>query len=239
MRRYLEIFDSTGDVPSELFRRKAAAGASWRFDRSCLLWLDVERDVLGLSLDARVQQMLEHGLLREVEPLLRQPGGFSRGLAQAIGVREFAPLFRRGGGAAENSGADGGGEGAVDDDSASGDTASGEAAGGSGGGGGAGHPPGFIPAGAEDDAAERSAVLPACVAQLQTSTRRLAAQQARRLATLQQEHGWPWRRLDATAALSAATAAEVDVAWDAAVLQPALAAVRAAQVGGTSRHHTR
>jgi hypothetical protein len=84
------------------------------------------------------------------------------------------------------------------------------------------------------DAAEcYSAVLTACVAQLQTSTRRLAAQQARRLATLQQQYSWPWQRLDATTALSASCAAEVDVAWDIAVLQPALAAVRAAQVERT------
>jgi hypothetical protein len=136
VRRYLEIFDSTGAVPSELFRRKAAAGAAWRFDRSCLLWLDADRDVLGTSLDARVQQMLERGLLREVAPLLRRPGGFSRGLAQAIGVREFAPLFRCSQGGAEKD-TDGGGEGAVDDDGANG-SAGADAADGSGDGDGDG-----------------------------------------------------------------------------------------------------
>jgi hypothetical protein len=140
VRRYLEIFDSTRTKPSELFRRKAAAGAAWRFHRRCLLWLDAERDVLGASLDARVQQMVERGLLCEVAPLLRRPGDFSRGLAQAIGVREFAPLFRRSQGGAVK-GADGGGEGAVDDDGARG-SAGADAAGGSGDGDGDGdgHP---------------------------------------------------------------------------------------------------
>jgi hypothetical protein len=41
----LEIFDTTGSVPSALFKSKAAEGAAWRFPRRCLLWLDADREV--------------------------------------------------------------------------------------------------------------------------------------------------------------------------------------------------
>jgi hypothetical protein len=64
----------------------------------------------------------------------------------------------------------------------------------------------------------------------------VGGEQARRLASLHARHGWPLVRLLVTAALrcESGSAAE-DAAWAEAVLRPALAAMRAAQVGPVQR----
>lgn len=56
--------------------------------RCCWLWLDAEQEALDAHLTARVGDMLQRGLLAEVESLLRSGDGdgFGVGLRQAIGA---------------------------------------------------------------------------------------------------------------------------------------------------------
>ncbi|XP_020584984.1 adenylate isopentenyltransferase-like [Phalaenopsis equestris] len=64
--------------------------------RSCMLWVDVEAAVLEKYLDRRVDEMVELGMVEELERYFaagesdRHPG-----LRKAIGVPEFAEYFRR------------------------------------------------------------------------------------------------------------------------------------------------
>jgi tRNA dimethylallyltransferase len=53
-----------------------------------------DRRVLAERIERRVHQMIDAGLLGEVEMLLARPGGFSRTAAQALGYRELAAHLR-------------------------------------------------------------------------------------------------------------------------------------------------
>eukprot|EP00241_Pyramimonas_parkeae_P015761 CAMPEP_0114282782 /NCGR_PEP_ID=MMETSP0059-20121206/3742_1 /TAXON_ID=36894 /ORGANISM="Pyramimonas parkeae, Strain CCMP726" /LENGTH=476 /DNA_ID=CAMNT_0001403447 /DNA_START=65 /DNA_END=1495 /DNA_ORIENTATION=+ len=95
VKRYLEIFRSTGISASRLFTQKTetqSSGTEWRWP-CCLLWTQVQPSTLSKSIDARAQAMLRDGLLAEVAPFLSRRCDVTRGLPQAIGVREFAPYF--------------------------------------------------------------------------------------------------------------------------------------------------
>ncbi|KAI5481562.1 tRNA dimethylallyltransferase [Pseudohyphozyma bogoriensis] len=63
--------------------------------RTIIFWLFAEKDILDERLDARVDKMLERGLLAEIEELWQhQPApDFSVGIYQAIGYKEFASFL--------------------------------------------------------------------------------------------------------------------------------------------------
>eukprot|EP00854_Cymbomonas_tetramitiformis_P003013 gene3013-3830_t len=77
--RYLEIYNETGRLPSEIFMAQQ---------------LQVEPEALSDVVAKRVDVMMERGLLHEIAPLHKSPSTFTHGVSQAIGVREFEPYFR-------------------------------------------------------------------------------------------------------------------------------------------------
>ncbi len=65
----------------------------------CTLWLDVPKNILNPKLDKRVDEMIERGLLKELQEfrtLHKDPevSDFSKGAMQAIGYKEFDEYFQ-------------------------------------------------------------------------------------------------------------------------------------------------
>ncbi|KAL6853982.1 hypothetical protein ACP4OV_020011 [Aristida adscensionis] len=82
IKRYLELFATTGALPSDLFQGQAAK------DRNADL------DVLDNYVNQRVDCMMDAGLLDEVCNIYDPDAVYTQGLRQAIGVREFDEFFR-------------------------------------------------------------------------------------------------------------------------------------------------
>lgn len=138
VRRSLEIYAERGRLHSVILAEQAARGPRLRHAPVCCFWLDTERDVHTVRLDARVDDMLAQGLLAELlafyvrlvqerpptlvlgsdgERIGRSPPAgaatpptspnaagatvsdvlpmldYTRGILQAIGFKEFQPLF--------------------------------------------------------------------------------------------------------------------------------------------------
>ncbi|RWR82515.1 tRNA dimethylallyltransferase 2 isoform X1 [Cinnamomum micranthum f. kanehirae] len=89
---YLNLYASTGVPPSKLFQGKASE--KWgRVDNfrynCCFLWVDASLCALDRYVDKRVDSMIDAGLLNEVYNIYNPNADYTRGLKQAIGVREF------------------------------------------------------------------------------------------------------------------------------------------------------
>ncbi|KOS17149.1 tRNA dimethylallyltransferase [Escovopsis weberi] len=113
IRRSLEIYLQTGRPASELYAeqaaRKAAAAAAARQSpgeeepwQKLLFWVHTEREALCKRLDARVDRMLDAGLLGEIRELLDfkrekaaagQVVDMTKGIWQSIGYKQFEPLM--------------------------------------------------------------------------------------------------------------------------------------------------
>ncbi|CAO1947378.1 unnamed protein product [Urochloa humidicola] len=97
IKRYLELYATTGALPSNLFRGEAAKKwgrtSSSRFD-CCFLWVDADLQVLDNYVNQRVDCMMDAGLLDEVCNIYDPDAVYTQGLRQAIGVREFDEFFR-------------------------------------------------------------------------------------------------------------------------------------------------
>ncbi|XP_073002899.1 adenylate isopentenyltransferase-like [Typha latifolia] len=62
--------------------------------RCCLLWVHVEGELLEEYLDARVDEMVEAGMVEELSEYFQTPGREKHvGLGKAIGVKEFGDYF--------------------------------------------------------------------------------------------------------------------------------------------------
>ncbi|KAL5974579.1 hypothetical protein ACLOJK_031249 [Asimina triloba] len=76
-----------------------AAGQKWgrtanfRYD-CCFIWVDASLTVLDKYVDQRVDSMMNAGLLAEVHDIYNPNATYTRGLRQAIGVREFEEFLR-------------------------------------------------------------------------------------------------------------------------------------------------
>ncbi|GAA5910294.1 hypothetical protein JCM8208_003499 [Rhodotorula glutinis] len=88
-RTWDDVRDAQQERPSE--------GARFR---TLIFWLYADPDALHARLDARVDKMLERGLLSEIDELWQvahEPGAdpvdYSKGIYQAIGYKEFAPYL--------------------------------------------------------------------------------------------------------------------------------------------------
>ncbi|KAM0833472.1 hypothetical protein ACQ4PT_064246 [Festuca glaucescens] len=98
IKRYLELYATTGALPSHLFQGEAAED-KWgrpnnsRFD-CCFLWVDADLHVLDNYVNGRVDCMINDGLLDEVCNIYNPNAIYTQGLRQAIGVREFDEFFR-------------------------------------------------------------------------------------------------------------------------------------------------
>ncbi|KAJ8440582.1 hypothetical protein Cgig2_028711 [Carnegiea gigantea] len=93
IRQYLELFDHSGVLPSELFQGKmmekwGRLGVDSRYN-CCFICVDASLPVLDRYVEQRVDRMIEAGLLEEVYDIYTLNADYTRGLRQAIGVREF------------------------------------------------------------------------------------------------------------------------------------------------------
>ncbi|KAJ4978067.1 hypothetical protein NE237_008847 [Protea cynaroides] len=96
VNHYLNLYDHHGVLPSKLFRGKAAERwgrvDDFRYD-CCFLWVDASLPVLDRYVEHRVDHMIDAGLLMEVYDIYSPNADYTRGLRQAIGVREFEDLL--------------------------------------------------------------------------------------------------------------------------------------------------
>lgn len=97
IKRYLELYATTGSLPSDLFQGEAAKKwgrpSNSRFD-CCFLWVDADLQALDSYVNKRVDCMMDAGLLDEVCNIYDADAVYTQGLRQAIGVHEFDDFFR-------------------------------------------------------------------------------------------------------------------------------------------------
>ena len=91
--RAIEICLITGEKKSEIDKRNASVVD--KYDHRVITLAFESRELLYSRIDARVDMMLEEGLLRETEELMKD-GVFERSptAAQAIGYKELLPYLR-------------------------------------------------------------------------------------------------------------------------------------------------
>ncbi|KAL9272249.1 tRNA dimethylallyltransferase 2-like protein, partial [Drosera capensis] len=92
VQHYVDLIVHGGVLPSELFRGKMVE--NWgRIDNSryncCFICVDASLSVLDEYVGKRVDKMIDDGLLDEVFDIYSHNADYTRGLRQAIGVREF------------------------------------------------------------------------------------------------------------------------------------------------------
>ncbi|XP_062171176.1 tRNA dimethylallyltransferase 2 isoform X2 [Alnus glutinosa] len=95
--QYLNLYARSGVLPSKLFQEKAAENwgrvDNFRYN-CCFICVDSSLPVLDRYVEQRVDCMIEAGLLNEVLDIYRPNADYTRGLRQAIGVREFEFFLR-------------------------------------------------------------------------------------------------------------------------------------------------
>ncbi|GAB2274648.1 hypothetical protein Dimus_009418 [Dionaea muscipula] len=96
VQRYLDLIVRDGVLPSKLFQGKMVE--NWgRLDNSryncCFICVDASLSVLDDYVGQRVDKMIGAGLLDEVFGIYTRSADYTRGLRQAIGVREFEDLL--------------------------------------------------------------------------------------------------------------------------------------------------
>ncbi|XP_010521680.1 PREDICTED: tRNA dimethylallyltransferase 2 [Tarenaya hassleriana] len=97
IQQYLSLYARQCVLPSKLFQGKTAE--NWgRVDNSqldcCFICIDVAFPVLDRYVEQRVDCMVESGLLDEVYDIYKPGADYTRGLRQAIGVREFEDFLK-------------------------------------------------------------------------------------------------------------------------------------------------
>ncbi|ESR37556.1 hypothetical protein CICLE_v10028244mg [Citrus x clementina] len=92
INQYLSLYARTGVLPSKLYQGKAAENwgrvDNFRFN-CCFICVDAANPVLDRYVEQRVDCMIDAGLLDEVYDIYNANADYTRGLRQAIGVREF------------------------------------------------------------------------------------------------------------------------------------------------------
>ncbi|KAK7404827.1 hypothetical protein VNO78_05812 [Psophocarpus tetragonolobus] len=97
INQYISLYTRTSVLPSKFFQGKAAE--KWgqvdnlRYD-CCFISVDASLPVLDRYVEQRVDCMMDEGLLNEVYDVYNLNADYTRGLRQAIGVREFEHLLR-------------------------------------------------------------------------------------------------------------------------------------------------
>lgn len=97
LHRYLTVYASSGVLPSSLFHGNRAEkwGRADNFRYTCcFIWLDASLSVLDRYVNTRVDCMIDAGMLNEVFDIYKPKSDYTRGMKQAIGVREFEEFFR-------------------------------------------------------------------------------------------------------------------------------------------------
>ncbi|KNA09161.1 hypothetical protein SOVF_156060 [Spinacia oleracea] len=93
IKQYLELFTHSGILPSHLFQGEKTEkwgrlGCNSRYN-CCFVCVDASLPVLDQFVEQRVDLMIEAGLLNEVYDIYNLNADYTRGMRQAIGVREF------------------------------------------------------------------------------------------------------------------------------------------------------
>jgi tRNA dimethylallyltransferase len=94
IQRSLEIFDSSGQKQSDIIENQQNRKCRY----SCrIIWLDCDREVHDKRLRDRVSDMMNRGLLSEVEEFVAKfpmdEKTSSKGVFQAMGFKEFLPIL--------------------------------------------------------------------------------------------------------------------------------------------------
>lgn len=104
--RCLQIIQRRQENYSEILKKinvsqtsGSSLGGPLRYPETCVFWLDCDNDVLDKILDERVDQMLERGLLEEIECfhedynkqrlISGEEPDYEKGIFQSIGFKEF------------------------------------------------------------------------------------------------------------------------------------------------------
>ncbi|KAK3163121.1 hypothetical protein QOZ80_1BG0097940 [Eleusine coracana subsp. coracana] len=175
IKRYLELYATTGTLPSQLFQGEAAK--NWgrpthsRFD-CCFLWVDADLHVLDSYVNQRVDCMMNAGLLDEVCHIYDPNAFYTQGLRQAIGVREFDEFFSLYSTRKQ-----------VDENNATSSTT-------------------ILNIHVDD---QLKSLLDEAVSEVKANTRRLVRRQRRRLHRLNKDFGWNLHHIDATEAFQCTT----------------------------------
>ncbi|KAL2536153.1 tRNA dimethylallyltransferase 2 [Forsythia ovata] len=97
INHYLNLYIRSGVPPSKLFQGNImenwGRAKNFRYD-SCFICLDASVPALDQYVDQRVDCMIDAGLLEEVFDVYKLNADYTRGLRQAIGVREFEDFLR-------------------------------------------------------------------------------------------------------------------------------------------------
>ncbi|GKU93903.1 hypothetical protein SLEP1_g7458 [Rubroshorea leprosula] len=97
INQYLDLYSRTGILPSELYQGKAAENwgqvGDFRYN-CCFICVDAANPELDQYVEQRVDCMIDSGLLGEVYNIYNVNADYTRGLRQAIGVREFENFLR-------------------------------------------------------------------------------------------------------------------------------------------------
>ncbi|CAK8576328.1 unnamed protein product [Lathyrus sativus] len=97
INQYISLYSRTGVLPSKVFQGQAAEkwgqADNLRYD-CCFISVDASLPVLDRYVEQRVDHMMDVGLLNEVYDIYSMNADYTRGLRQAIGVREFEHLLQ-------------------------------------------------------------------------------------------------------------------------------------------------
>ncbi|KAG8387527.1 hypothetical protein BUALT_Bualt02G0030300 [Buddleja alternifolia] len=97
IQQYLSLYSRLGVLPSKLFQdntmQKWGRADNLKYD-CCFLCVDASLPALDQYVDQRVDLMVSAGLLEEVLDIYKLNADYTRGLRQAIGVREFEDFLK-------------------------------------------------------------------------------------------------------------------------------------------------
>lgn len=97
IKQYLKLYSRVGILPSKLFQgsimQNWGRAENLKYD-CCFICVDASLSSLDLYVNQRVDQMVCDGLLDEVCEIYKSNADYTRGLRQAIGVREFEEFLR-------------------------------------------------------------------------------------------------------------------------------------------------
>ncbi|XP_017023592.1 tRNA dimethylallyltransferase [Drosophila kikkawai] len=104
--RAIEVYQGTGQTLTEKLAEQRGQpggnrlGGPLRYPHTVLLWLRCNQEVLNARLDARVDGMLEQGLIKELRLFHNTHQGitvqaYTSGVLQTIGYKEFVPYLMK------------------------------------------------------------------------------------------------------------------------------------------------
>ena len=92
----LRLYNQVGVAPSQLRQQHNAQQSKEEQLDNVVIWLSCQPEVLAARLDKRVDSMLDAGLLAENTAFVQrniEGSDIGRGVWQAIGLKEFMPLY--------------------------------------------------------------------------------------------------------------------------------------------------